>query len=518
MGCGHSPEEEDQKNDNTPGLTSVYFDKSIGTYSNKRTLVSNFKIKYTLTKGAKGATSLIQLPMGNAMTNAGHGSVNIWTTQFDAIIDTKKLHGQSISDLLLIEQRIFISISAEDKMMKAFHISNVFEKIFDSELDYSPLELHAVNLLKEKKKIAITHSEGIVLYNCFDRVSKREDEIEMDEYDKYLHKEENPLIHTLVVEEIMSLFLPQADIGFSVLMNGHSFAFNSLFLIKIWNFKKEERLKKKDKNKKKGIILKNIVLDERAQLAAALEKEKIKNGQKPKKKEKDEKKNKKNQEIITDNGFDDEYMQIKRDVDPEQLKNIITLKGHPKHVTSLCSMRDGSLASGGKDKKIFIWDVKEQKIMNYLDGHLGYVSALYQLNEGNLVSGDEFCNIIVWSKNYKYKVASIYQDGIILRFFQLITGELFSISSKNQIKIWTFKRSTGKEKEMTQDEERKRKAKNKKKKKKKKKKTEETKKEEENNLNEEDFKDIYKFIEDAKKEAEESEKEENKNIDNYDDE
>ena len=530
MGCGNSnPEEEDQKDDNTPGLTQVYYDKTIGTSANKKILVSNFKIKYTLTKGAKGATSLIQLPMGNAMTNAGHGSINIWTTQFDAIIETKKLHGQPISDLLLIEQRIFISISTEDKNMKAFHVSNKFEKIFDTELDYCPLRLQGLNLIKEKKKIAITHNDGIVIYYCTDRVNKREDEIEMDEYAKYLNKEENPLIHTLIVEEIMSLYLPNADIGFSTLMNGHSFAFNSLFSIKIWNFKKEERIKnqdKKNKKQKKNIILKNKVLDERLQLQAAIEAENIKNGKKPKKVKKEEKEEKyKKNEIVTDNDNEnDEEMEIHRTVIPEQIKSLIVLKGHPKHVTSLCSLRDGSLASGGRDKMIFIWNVKEKSIIHYLEGHLGYVSALYQLNEGNLVSGDEFCNIIVWSKNFKYKVASVYQDGTITKFYQLINGDLFSISSKNLMKIWTFNRSKGKEKEINEEEERQKKLKEKKKKKKKKKRQktkEEIKMEENYNLKDEDFNDIYKFIENAKKDLENSEEEddENKKMDmNMDDE
>ena len=121
------------------------------------------------------------------------------------------------------------------------------------------------------------------------------------------------------------------------------------------------------------------------------------------------------------------------------------MKGHPKQITSLCSLRDGTLASGARDKKIFVWDPRDKKLVNSLEGHLGYVSALYQMNEGNLVSGDEFCNIIIWSKNLKYKVASVYQDGTILRFFQIISGELLSMSSKNQIKIWDFKRSFGKE-------------------------------------------------------------------------
>ena len=115
------------------------------------------------------------------------------------------------------------------------------------------------------------------------------------------------------------------------------------------------------------------------------------------------------------------------------------------------------MASGARDKMIFIWDTKKEQILHYLEGHLGYVSAMYQLNEGNLVSGDEFCNIIVWSKNFKYRVASIYQDGILLSFYQLISGELFSISSKNLIKIWTFKRSRGKEREITEEEEKKKK-------------------------------------------------------------
>ena len=172
-------------------------------------------------------------------------------------------------------------------------------------------------------------------------------------------------------------------------------------------------------------------------------------------------------------------------------------------------MRDGTLASGAKDKKIFIWDPRDQKIINILEGHLGYVSALYQMNEGNLVSGDEFCNIIIWSKNFKYKVASVYQDGTILRFFQIITGELLSMSSKNQIKIWDFKRSIGKEKEGEEIEikkEEKKDGKQKKKSKKQKKKEKEM--EKRYNLKDDDFKDIYQFIDDAKKENEANEEEE----------
>ena len=262
------------------------------------------------------------------------------------------------------------------------------------------------------------------------------------------------------------------------------------------------------------------------QIQAAIEAENIKNGKKPKKVKKEEKEEKyKKNEIVTDNDNEnDEEMEIHRTVIPEQIKSLIVLKGHPKHVTSLCSLRDGSLASGGRDKMIFIWNVKEKSIIHYLEGHLGYVSALYQLNEGNLVSGDEFCNIIVWSKNFKYKVASVYQDGTITKFYQLINGDLFSISSKNLMKIWTFNRSKGKEKEINEEEERQKKLKEKKKKKKKKKRQktkEEIKMEENYNLKDEDFNDIYKFIENAKKDLENSEEEddENKKMDmNMDDE
>ena len=516
MGCTiPSSDDDSDKDDNTPGLTEVYFDKSLSKPKiNSKTLVSNFRIKYTLTKGCKGVTCLFQLPMGNTVTNSGHGSVNIWSTKFDAIIDTKKLFGHHITDMLLIEQRIFLAICEEEKKLKAYYVTNDFEKIFDSDLDYSPNKLHGVNLLKDKKKFACAHKDGIIIYQCWDRISKREEELFMDEYDKYLHKEENPLIHTLIVEEMMSLFIPNAEIKFCVLMNGHSFAFNSLFLIKIWKYKKEEKYVKEEyKNGNINYInLKNIVLEERAQMQLAAEQEQIKNGRVIEKKEKNEEKDNNNNENGQDSQQELETQstninnKFKRTVNPKQIKELITLKGHPKQITSLCSLRDGTLASGAKDKKIFIWDPRDQKIINSLEGHLGYVSALYQMNEGNLVSGDEFCNIIIWSKNLKYKVASIYQDGTILRFFQIISGELLSLSSRNQIKIWNFNRSLGKEKDFDENEIKKvEKEEGAKKKKSKKQKKKEKEMEKRYKLKDKDFKEIYQFIEDVRKEQEEDE-------------
>ena len=500
MGCFFPPlvkENESEKDDNTPGLTSVYFDESLSKPKiNSKTLVSNFKIKYTLTKGCKGVTCLFQLPMGNTVTNSGHGSVNIWSTKFDSIIDSKKLFGHPISDMLLIYQRIFLAISEEEKTLKGYYCTNDFEKIFETELDYSPIKLHGVNLLKNKKKFACAHKDGIIIYHCWDRVSKRDEEINYDEYDKYLHKEENPEIHTLIVEEIMSLFIPNAEINFCVLMNGHSFAFNSLFLIKIWKYKKEEKFYLKENNENNFITLKNNVLEERANAKLDFEKEQKKNN----------KNNENNSEMETDS-INNQII-IKRRVNPRQISELITLKGHPKPLTSLCSLRDGTLASGAKDKKIFIWDPKEQKIIHILEGHLGYVSALYQMNEGNLVSGDQFCNIIIWSKNFKYKVSSVYQDGIILRFFQIISGELLSMSNKNQIKVWDFKRTFGKEKDFDENEIKREEIKNGKKKKKSKKQIKKEKEMEKRyKLKDEDFKEIYQFIDEAKKEQEENEEE-----------
>ena len=519
MGCSApASDDESEKDDNTPGLTEVYFDKSLSKPKiNSKTLVSNFKIKYTLTKGCKGVTCLFQLPMGNTVTNSGHGSANIWSTTFDAIIDTKKIFGHHITDMLLIEQRIFLAICEEEKKIKAYYVTNDFEKIFDSELDYSPTKLHGVNLLKQKKKFACAHKDGIIIYQCWDRISKREEELFMDEYDKYLHKEENPIIHTLIVEEMMSLYIPNAELKFCVLMNGHSFAFNSLFLIKIWKYKKEEKYVNEEY--KKGninyITLKNIVLEERAQMQLAAEQEQIKNGRVLEKKDKIEKKEEKNNDNEQDSQQELETQstninnKFKRTVNPNQINELITLKGHPKQITSLCSMRDGTLASGARDKKIFIWDPREQKILHSLEGHLGYVSALYQMNEGNLVSGDEFCNIIIWSKNLKYKVSSIYQDGTILRFFQITTGELLSMSSRNQIKIWNFNRTIGKEKDYDENEIKKVEIKEEVKKKKSKKQIKKEKEMEKRyNLKDKDFKEIYQFIEDANKDPEDDDEEE----------
>ena len=330
MGCSvpNSDDEESDKDDNTPGLTEVYFDQTLSKPKiNSKTLVSNFKIKYTLTKGCKGVTCLFQLPMGNTVTNSGQGSANIWSTKFDAIIDTKKLFGHHITDMLLIEQRIFLAICEEEKKLKAYYVTNDFEKIFESDLDYSPTKLHGVNLLKQKKKFACAHKDGIIIYQCWDRISKREEELFMDEYDKYLHKEENPIIHTLIVEEMMSLYVPNAELKFCVLMNGHSFAFNSLFLIKIWKYKREEKYVKEEyKNGNINYIeLKNIVLEERAQMQLAAEQEQIKNGRVLEKKEKKEKSNKTDSEQEQDSQQELETQstnmnnKFKRTVNPKQI-------------------------------------------------------------------------------------------------------------------------------------------------------------------------------------------------------
>ena len=508
------PKCKEKKDFSNPAMFQVYYDPRVTSILNKNCLVSNFKPKYTLTRGTKGCNSLVTLPKGNLLSNSGYGSVNIWTTDFNQVVDTKKIHTQPISDMLLLTQRILLTISPEEKNMKSFYITSKLDKIFDTYFDFKPLLLHALNLLNKVKKFAITYSDGINIYKCFDRVTMRDDdEIFKDEYAKYLHQEEDPEMHTLIVSQVMYFYFPRGEISVCSLLNHNSFVFNNLFNIKIWNFEKEE------KNKNNKIIpIKNYLIDERNEYERAINEEKMKNGIKPKQK-KNEQKEKKNNEITEINQVNEEFFQFEKEVNKEQINNLITIKGHPKHITAICAMRDGKIASGAKDKKILIWYKKEKNenkydIFTYLEGHLGTISTLFQLNEGNLVSGDIFSNFIIWSKNFKYQVENIYQDGQIVKFFQFGTGEFVSITS-TQIKIWDFKRSYGKEKEKIVDDKNKEKIVKKKKKKKNKKKNNDDK----YKLEEEDFGDILKFIEDCKKNSDEDEnneqnEEEEKNEEN----
>ena len=119
-------------------------------------------------------------------------------------------------------------------------------------------------------------------------------------------------------------------------------------------------------------------------------------------------------------------------------KSFCYLKGHNRSVNCLLLLKNGNLISGGDDKKIIIWNTKKKEIINELNQHKGPVLSLYQLKEGNLVSGEKFSLIYIWSLDFSCVLQTLIENGSIIRFYQLRTLELCSISTDSEIKIWSY--------------------------------------------------------------------------------
>ena len=119
-------------------------------------------------------------------------------------------------------------------------------------------------------------------------------------------------------------------------------------------------------------------------------------------------------------------------------KSFCYLKGHNRSVNCLLLLKNGNLVSGGEDKKIIIWNTKKKEIIKELNQHKGTVLSLYQLKEGNLVSGEKFSLIYIWSLDFSCVLQTLIENGSIIRFYQLRTLELCSISTDSEIKIWSY--------------------------------------------------------------------------------
>ena len=63
------------------------------------------------------------------------------------------------------------------------------------------------------------------------------------------------------------------------------------------------------------------------------------------------------------------------------------LKGHTSYVSCLLALSDGTLASGGNDKAIRIWNIREGRAIKTLRIHNGGFNCLTLFPDGKLVSG-----------------------------------------------------------------------------------------------------------------------------------
>jgi WD40 repeat protein len=118
----------------------------------------------------------------------------------------------------------------------------------------------------------------------------------------------------------------------------------------------------------------------------------------------------------------------------------ITLNGHNDWVLCVIVLNNGDLASGGKDKKIIIWDSVTYGIKRWLSGHNGDVSALASLSNDDLISGSADTTIKIWNPNFgSVKNTLIGHTGLIRSLALLNNNTLASGSLDQTIKIWDLR-------------------------------------------------------------------------------
>lgn len=116
-----------------------------------------------------------------------------------------------------------------------------------------------------------------------------------------------------------------------------------------------------------------------------------------------------------------------------------TLKGHgdaayqQRTVTSLAPATDGTVISGGWDKKVRVW--AGETCNATLTGHEAAVWAVLGLPNGDIVSGSADKTIRIWRGGECVKVIAAHTDAV--RGLALLPGVGFvSVGNDGMIKVW----------------------------------------------------------------------------------
>ena len=125
------------------------------------------------------------------------------------------------------------------------------------------------------------------------------------------------------------------------------------------------------------------------------------------------------------------------------------LEGHSSPVLSISLMLNKNIISGSCDKKIKIWELKNDKYINIktIEGHEDTIEKVIQLKNSIIVSCSADGNIRFWNENNNYKcvktlnvndenissLLEINNNKIVAGTVKLFTGKIMIINSNFQI-------------------------------------------------------------------------------------
>ena len=118
----------------------------------------------------------------------------------------------------------------------------------------------------------------------------------------------------------------------------------------------------------------------------------------------------------------------------------LTLDGHRDHIGALSFSPDGkTLASGGKDKTIRLWDVETGNSLFTITGHRNGIRALAFSPNGKTLASAAFSELYLWNTTTANQITSILQEQLELNSTLVFSPDSSILVSGNQygvIQLW----------------------------------------------------------------------------------